>query len=67
MRSAASTSLCISAEIACSVLNRKWLELLLQRLELRLDEPCFKLKGAHRAFARFAVVDQAHRSASAMA
>ena len=39
MRSAASTSLCISAEIACSVLKRKCgLELLLQRGQLRLDE-----------------------------
>ena len=59
MRSAASTSRCMSAEIACSVLNRKcgW-SCCWSARQLRLGEHGFELRRAQRPAARFAVVDQ---------
>ena len=58
-RSAARTSLCISDEIACSVLKRKCgMQLLLQGLQLRGDQLGLELRRAELAGARLPVVEE---------
>ena len=57
IRSAASTSLCMSEEIECRVLKQKMrIELHLERLQFRLDQAFLQFRGMEFAFAVFPVV-----------